>query len=301
MNEFIKLLQRRRRECEQVRLLYVAATRARRELHWLGALPGAEKTAPHRGTLLGVLWRVIGAEFLREPTDVAAAAHVADPAAAPRAAWPLQRLSAAWRAPQVEPGPHFVGLNVASYEPSTQPQYDWVGQTSRHVGTLVHQILERLARTPPLPASGFAARAREHYRARLAALGVAAEELDDAAARVAQAVDALLADERGRWILCAEQREAVSELALTGVVDGRLTSVAIDRSFIDAAGVRWVIDFKTSSHAGAGLEEFLAAELERYRPQLRRYAALARRLGPQPVRAALYFPLLRAFRESELA
>lgn len=47
-------------------------------------------------------------------------------------------------------------------------------------------------------------------------------------------------------------------------------------------------------------EAFLEAELELYRPQLARYAALARGLGPQPVRAALYFPLLAALRECDL-
>jgi ATP-dependent exoDNAse (exonuclease V) beta subunit len=58
-----------------------------------------------------------------------------------------------------------------------------------------------------------------------------------------------------------------------------------------------VIDYKTSRHEGADLEGFLARELERYRGQLQTYAALARALGPQPVRAGLYFPLLGAFRE----
>ena len=43
------------------------------------------------------------------------------------------------------------------------------------------------------------------------------------------------------------------------------------------------------------IEEFLAQEQERYRPQLERYALLARGLGPEPVRAALYFPLIGAF------
>ena len=71
----------------------------------------------------------------------------------------------------------------------------------------------------------------------------------------------------------------------------------MDRSFIAADGTRWVIDYKTSRHEGADLEGFLAQELERYRPQLTTYAALARGLGPEPVRAALYFPLIGAFRE----
>ena len=78
---------------------------------------------------------------------------------------------------------------------------------------------------------------------------------------------------------------------------GRLRNVKIDRGFLDEAGTRWVIDYKTSAHEGGDLEGFLAQELERYRPQLEGYVALAQALGPQPVRAALYFPLLGAFRE----
>ena len=78
---------------------------------------------------------------------------------------------------------------------------------------------------------------------------------------------------------------------------GRLRNIIIDRSFIDAQGTRWVIDFKTSRHEGGGLEAFLDEELRPHAAQLRTYLDLARALGPQPVRAALYFPLLQALRE----
>ncbi len=105
-----------------------------------------------------------------------------------------------------------------------------------------------------------------------------------------------LADERGRWIL-ARHREAHSELPLTGIVGDALRSVVIDRSFVDEAGTRWVIDYKTSRHEGGDLEGFLAEEMRRYEGQLSGYRALAGALGPQPVRAALYFPLLQVFRE----
>jgi ATP-dependent exoDNAse (exonuclease V) beta subunit len=58
-----------------------------------------------------------------------------------------------------------------------------------------------------------------------------------------------------------------------------------------------VVDFKTNRHEGGALEEFLARESRRYRPQLARYAELAARLGPEPIRCALYFPLLSVLRE----
>jgi ATP-dependent exoDNAse (exonuclease V) beta subunit len=106
-----------------------------------------------------------------------------------------------------------------------------------------------------------------------------------------------LSDDRGRWILSSAHRGACSEWELSGVTAGGLRNVRIDRSFIDESGWRWVIDYKTSSHEGGDLEGFLAQEVERYRPQLTGYVELARALGEEPVRAALYFPLLGAFRE----
>ena len=92
-------------------------------------------------------------------------------------------------------------------------------------------------------------------------------------------------------------RDAHSELRLSGVVDGELRNVVIDRTFVDADGVRWIVDYKTSQHAGGSLDEFLDREMQRYAPQLRLYRTLAQRLGEEPVRTALYFPWLREFRE----
>jgi len=126
---------------------------------------------------------------------------------------------------------------------------------------------------------------------------VPAGEREGALELILTALRRTLADERGRWILSRAHGEARSEWPLTGVSVGRLRNVVVDRSFIDAEGIRWVIDYKTSRHEGGDLEGFLAQELERYRPQLADYRVLAARFGPEPVRAALYFPLIGAFRE----
>ena len=107
------------------------------------------------------------------------------------------------------------------------------------------------------------------------------ERRDAAAARVLQAVTRTLADERGRWLLRASHRDAQSELALTGVLDRDLVNVVIDRTFVDDIGTRWIVDYKTSSHEGAGLDEFLNRERERYQAQLERYARIVRAIeGP---------------------
>jgi ATP-dependent helicase/nuclease subunit A len=71
----------------------------------------------------------------------------------------------------------------------------------------------------------------------------------------------------------------------------------IDRTFVDEDGVRWIIDYKTGSHEGGGLETFLDDEKERYREQLERYARLMVQRDARPIRLALYFPLLGGWRE----
>jgi ATP-dependent exoDNAse (exonuclease V) beta subunit len=91
--------------------------------------------------------------------------------------------------------------------------------------------------------------------------------------------------------------EAASELALTAVFDGVVQSLRIDRSFVDDQGVRWIVDWKTSSHEGGNRDAFLDNELVRYAPQLSRYAQVLKRLDGRPQRIGLYFPLLDAWRE----
>ena len=71
----------------------------------------------------------------------------------------------------------------------------------------------------------------------------------------------------------------------------------IDRTFLDKDGNRWIVDYKTSSHTGSDLEEFLDREQERYREQMDRYSAIMRRTDRRPVMIGLYFPLIGGWRE----
>jgi ATP-dependent exoDNAse (exonuclease V) beta subunit len=171
-----------------------------------------------------------------------------------------------------------------------------VGPAARAAGTVVHEELEHLARHGELSRAEFGPR-RELWRRRLLELGMPAEEVSRAAAGIATRLEGLRADPVARWLLETPHAEAQCELRLSGPLDGRLQNAVIDRSFVDEKGERWVIDYKTGTHFGGGLEAFIAEELERYRPQLERYRQLAGRLGPQPVRAALYFPWLGELRE----
>jgi ATP-dependent exoDNAse (exonuclease V) beta subunit len=88
-------------------------------------------------------------------------------------------------------------------------------------------------------------------------------------------------------------------LPVTGLFDGRIQSVVIDRIRIDDDGTHWIVDYKTSTHEGGDLAGFLEQEAGRYRPQLEKYRTLYSGLTGAKVRTALYFPLLQQFREVE--
>jgi ATP-dependent helicase/nuclease subunit A len=308
---YIRRLRAQRLRLERARLLYVAATRARQELHWLGAVaPDAEgELRPRGGTSLALLWPAIGAQFSAQyaaAAATAAAATAAGPAAnaatiasagAP-AGTPMQRLSLEWR-PAPLPAPVRVDqLELSLRESTVTPEYSWVGLAARAVGTIVHAELQRLAALPQLPVAPD--QVSENYLGWLTELGVSEPEQRDASERIVSALARTLTDPRGRWLL-ADTAGAHSELRLTGRHEGRVLNVIIDRLLRDAQGDRWIVDFKTSTHEGGDVAAFLDREAERYRPQLQRYAALAHEPGGGRVRAALYFPLLGEFREVALS
>ncbi|HEX2790952.1 MAG TPA: UvrD-helicase domain-containing protein, partial [Steroidobacteraceae bacterium] len=216
---YIKRLRRERARLERVRLLYVAATRARSALHLLAALPQPadpdKQPAPRSGSLLSILWPAIGEQFLALtplPGSPAAGAHATQP--------PLWRLPASWSIPRPPAAPATQRMRLASPTPDEAPEYSWVGSTARAVGTIVHAELHRLAAATAAATLATAPTPTFDYRAWLAELGVAADERLRAGARVQEALERTLADPRGRWLLSNSHVEARSEWRLTGLHQG---------------------------------------------------------------------------------
>jgi ATP-dependent helicase/nuclease subunit A len=298
--DFLRYQRRDAAVLEAQRLLYVACTRAKCQLRLTAVIDDEhdddlDDTAPrrvfrpHAGSLLRTLWPVLAGEF-ELPTAPLSQLEAADDA--PRGG-PLKRLPLEWSQDRRFAPPPGAAIAIRVVRDET-PIFDWAGETARRVGSLVHAELHKMDLTSLDEA---AIRAREgHFRRWLERNGVPENRLNQATARVVEALLGVHRDPRGRWILKSGYREDLREHALSGHRRGEFFRVVLDRSFIDD-GVRWVIDYKTSQHQGGGLELFLDREVERYRSQLERYGQLARRLGPQPVRLGLYFPLMRAWRE----
>ncbi|MGA2182504.1 MAG: UvrD-helicase domain-containing protein [Bryobacteraceae bacterium] len=287
--KYLSHLESARAANETARLLYVAATRARKALHLLGCLPRADATPP-AGSFLKLLWPLydVQREFANAFAD--------DAPEPPRLRQPrtIQRLPLDFPAPSPPPA---VRWDRAAPPPDRAPEitFEWVGDTLRHAGTVLHGCVQQIAREglehwPPerIRAS------RPRLRTLLANVGVTPHELDAAVSRVATALLNCVEDPRARWML-SPHAEHRCEYAITGWLDGRFVAGTIDRTFVDSEGVRWIIDYKTSAHEGAGLAAFLDNEKLRYRDQLERYARLLALTETRPIRLGLYFPLLRGW------
>lgn len=274
-------------DVESSRLLYVAATRAENRLHLLACL-GCDKDGelkrPIARSLLSRAWPVAERSFHAEGAAPEAQAAI------PQQIDYVTRLGRGFQIPPVPGTVRWTAPPEGREE--DEIEFSWAGETARHVGTVVHHWLQRIADDEIRGWEATRADAlRPMFTRELGRRGIQRTHSKTAAELVAGALKNALSDERGRWLL-GPHPEARSEHRLRMRGKDGVRSYVIDRLFRDAAGERWVVDFKTSRHEGGGLEQFLDEQRVRYEPQLNAYAAAF-----DKARLGLYFPLLRGWRE----
>ena len=325
--EWVDRVYRERESQEMRRILYVAATRAREELH-LFARPAYKSTngslelVEPGNCLLATAWPAVrddvrarfdewaaarqASSATEEPMIEAIAAQGEDNVSImPSPARPtiVHRLPADFK--DVSIGATVDALtaqDVAAIGDSRLYERHEGGLLSRALGTAVHKLLEELARLRTNQDWNAARSALLRMKPRvLAAVRSAGAHESLAESIAAKAFDCALSaseDPQGQWIL-SPHTEAASEAAWTGIVAGALRSVRVDRIFraghepLSPGGdVWWIIDYKTA-HAD-DLDPALALpELRRvFAPQLEAYAAILRNLhgDAMQLRAGLYYP-----------
>jgi len=315
-------------EQEKLRLLYVACTRAKKALHLVARIKtknDGELSVPEKRSLLHPLWplfehrisQILPNDIKIEATGDNEALHEAQPEFDNNKSHPLddvnsgvevnsevevlqapglQRLPVDWSMPNMN---IFAWPEAAEVEPDKQQEVEflWAGTLARDIGTVVHDQLQLLSDSDASTRQQLVADMPRRVTLQLQNLSVSKDRLDAALDKVIGAINATLSDSRGTWILSPEHTDARSEWAISAPVDGLVKRIVIDRTFVDNDNVRWIIDYKTGDHAGGDLDAFLDSEQERYADQLHRYADIIGRMEKRPVKAALYFPLLKGWRE----
>lgn len=308
---YIRELESEQQRQEQLRLLYVATTRAKRQLHLVGALALKEDKnedklpTPIKGSLLKELWPLVQGDYeqvwqgsrqqqalMTEEAQAEILPLLDVSSHADIRSMGIRQLSADWQLPQSSAKLAWVRHEAPASEPEARP-FAWAGMRARHIGTVVHAWLERMAETGIK--NWNAMRIEEELplmRHRLGLLGIPQHQQAGALERVQLALNQVLADDKGRWILSSHQ-SSDCELALNAWLDGRLQTLIIDRTFVCDEGIRWIVDYKTSALTpGGDLDEFIQHECERYRSQLQSYARVMYQYEQRPVRTALYLPMM---------
>jgi ATP-dependent exoDNAse (exonuclease V) beta subunit len=317
---------RRERELQETRrVLYVAATRAREELH-LFAQPaykieddGSHTLLDPRNSLLTTAWPAFEEEIRNrfeqwnphirkdaEPGEIISiAAGEGNVIVLPRPTV-LRRLPPDFESATVvdadlSPPESVIGLNDTTY------QRHKGGLISRSLGNAAHKLLEELARLRLSLDWSSSLTALENMRPRITAMvrsaGISLAQAQDITSQAFNIARNASRDPFGQWIL-SPHSEAVSESGWAGIVGGSLQLVRVDRLF--RAGLEplqagndalWIIDYKTAHTDSLDAKATLPAFRATYSPQLQAYAGVLRNLyGPQfKLRAGLYFPRMSLF------
>ncbi len=275
---------------ESQRLLYVATTRAKKQLHLSFCLSVDEKTnsikKPPTNTLLGLLWPSIEQEV---DMGFSAADSLNITQLEPRYTQRLDLSNFKRKKPLrdnfEQPAPMFFKQQTELLE------FDLASELSAAIGTVCHHVLQVMGEQGqwlmPFKLNELTYLLKEQ--------GVLPINIKQAVDRVTGIINNCLKDQRCRWMLDNTHEDSQFERAVSGVINNERVQARLDRSFVDK-GIRWIIDYKTSQLDQGSIEAFLDQEVLTYRPQLERYANIMQTIDSRPIMLGLYYPEFKGWR-----
>lgn len=287
ITQYLNKVEQEKSRHESQRLLYVAATRAKKQLHLSFCLKVNEKTeevsTPPNNTLLGLLWPIIKDDLLINLNG-----NKLDDKSSLNNCFTSKLNIKNIKKNDFSCLDYQHELSNIIGPQTDLVEFDWATDLAASVGTVCHQWMQIMGERGELIIEYDAAK-RLAIRHQLLEAGVLPQYIDKAIERVVQVLLFCVKDKRGQWVLNNCHQDSQFELALSGVVDNTVVNGRLDRTFVDE-GKRWIIDYKTSRHDDDDKEQFLDAEVTRYKSQLERYAMLMRGIESKPIMLGLYYP-----------
>jgi len=286
---FLKRLEKDRSLYETRRLLYVAATRTKKQLHLFGHTQiTKDGIAPQSPSSLKHLWSFIAGDWEKAYENIKPSPT--STFKSKDSAQYLHRLPLHFETPAAPPNLKTEPAMDISLENETI--FEWAGNDARYLGNVLHRAFETIVK------EGLdqwderrVNQTKPSLEAALLAEGMSHLNLDKTVEKGLRALKNILKDEKGRKVLNRYEGEEV-EFALTYIEDRNFRTKIIDRTYVDDEDIRWIIDYKTGEHKGGSIEVFFEEEKDRYRPQLESYEQLIRLQGEtRKIKKALYYPL----------
>lgn len=286
--EYIHRQQKMKAAYETDRLLYVAATRAKKRLHLFFNIDktSSDEYRVKPGSFLEKMWP----HFEKQDIKLTKENNVLVDVQTSSVARMLQRLDSTWQHPLNFPTTQIVsmhhqksGFRLSSAEPQL-------------IGSTVHKVLQLISEQQLTWWLYHPTKEKKDYLIhQLRQLGMPPKQVQSAVLKCYQMIENTLNDKRGKWIL-KSHLEAKSEYALTAQINGKFENLIIDRTFV-AEGTRWIIDYKTTALDKNDLENFLHHEQQKYLAKMQKYAHAIQHVDQRPIKLGLYFPALPAWHE----
>lgn len=296
---------------ERKRLLYVACTRARRELHLFGVTAVDEERgvlAPKSGTLLATAWPALELEFRRQ-FDKISSGEAAVPELElqePTSLTGPKRLPIDFVMQPAAENISFGSAHEVTEEQGPLFERPEAGMRPRIFGTLVHELMERAAQYLEHDTVESLCEQLEQWKTasvtQLRSFGIVPKEAEYMAQETLSALRKVIESPEARWIL-SPHPDAASEVKWMGVLDDKVQAVQMDRIFragneigSNDGDIWWIVDYKTSTPETLIMEEFLEEQRQEYSEQLAAYARVLRLLHGEEIKinAMLYYPLLQS-------
>ena len=279
--DYLNDLDKTRAAYEDARVLYVAATRAERQLHLLGAAKPDKSGEPQarKNSFLHLLWPATQQWFTSEHDIVSRYPSAAKEADIRQFVPKLIRLREVNSPAILQAAPH---ATHTGYQATAED--DSAHRLEADIGTLAHLYLQLMAE------QGLTAW-QTHEENAFALLhlpmqrwfkqqGYTDSEANQSASQVATLLTTTLQSAAGRWVL-QPHAQAASELAIEQL---SARKKVIDRTFV-ADGARWIVDYKSTPITANDDAVTLAAT---FKPQLAAYAQLFAAEG-LPIKTAILF------------
>ncbi len=303
--DYLRIVEQQKANHELSRLLYVAATRAKMQLHLLAGIQSNPKVdgddnlfkTPTAGSPLAKLWPIIQGQLYPDGELVTQFVPAPGTNLTPEDEQPIaiRRLKNSWQAPVLHAVKAIDQPPPEDYSNDLKNNFvkPWQFDPARHIGILIHRLFYLWSQQ-----SGIDSHKIKHdLMVQFQTLGASAAELEQLAKTIDKTIFNIKNDPKAQWILSAHE-QAYSELALSTIIDKKVQHLIIDRTFI-ADGKRWIIDYKTAEPDPdvTDIDKFLVQEYRRHQQQLQQYAMAFHGQGQYPIRLGLYFPLLPAWYE----
>ncbi|OGT33585.1 MAG: hypothetical protein A3C44_01715 [Gammaproteobacteria bacterium RIFCSPHIGHO2_02_FULL_39_13] len=280
--DYLKWIENKKQDYEMTRLLYVAATRAKKSLHLFAIVSHDEKlifNSPKKSSFLEKLWPVyepISSRWLSHQSTI----NTENTIEKNKTENILSRLWVDSRPIEFEPTTaEFLYIDINLHP-----------QQAKIIGTIIHEILQSISINTDFSIS--------KWKSRLFSLGILPHEMETCVKSIKFAISNMRSDTRAQWILSSDHQDSHFEWTLTQQTEKGCESIVIDRSFIDKENTRWIIDYKTAIPTeNESLEDFLKRQRETYQDKMQCYANLLATTENRPIKIGLYFPLCSAWTE----